>query len=287
MKESKVINIISSIIGSFLFSFGINVFIANLGFYSGGFAGISQLLNTLIKMIGIVPNNVEITGILYLLINIPVMLLALKMGKDFFYKTLLCVFIQTITFSLVPIPEVPFVENLLTSSVIGGIISGYGAGLVLKSKSSGGGMDVIGLYYASKHHGQSVGQVTLIVNVILYIIIFIVSNGNVETIIYSIIYAIATNATIDRMHTQNISVTATIISKDNTMGKYIIEETKRGVTALKAIGAYTDQETNYFVTIISKYEISRLKTLVKAKDDKAFVIINSNNVILGNYEKRL
>ena len=286
MKENKIIIIFKCILGSFLFALGINIFIANLGFYSGGFAGIAQLINTIIKFF--INFNNDITGIVYLLINIPIILLAyLKMGKEFFYKTLLCIFVQTITFSLVPIPDTPIVNDLLTSCIVGGLISGYGVGIILKSYGSGGGMDVIALYYASKPNGKSVGEISLIVNVILYIIIFIISNGNVETVIYSIIYAIVTNVTMDKLHTQNISITATIITKNNDISKYIMEETKRGVTSIKAIGAYTNEDTNYIITIISKYEIPRLKQLIKQHDNKAFFIVNSNNVLLGNYEKRL
>lgn len=287
MNNKRILNLLISLIGSILIAAAINIFIVNLGFYSGGFTGISQLLNTIIKMIGIIPPNVEITGIIYLVINIPIMFLAYKMRKDFFYSTLICVVIQTVAFSVIPIPETPIVSSLLTSSIVGGLIMGYGTGIILKSKSSAGGMDVIGLYFASKYKGQSVGRVTLIVNLILYAIIFIITSGDIEIIIYSIIYSIVTNLTIDKVHTQNITVTATIISKDNNMGKYLLNATKRGVTALKGIGAYTDEETNYYVTIISKYEIARLKQLVRIQDDRAFVIINNNSVVLGNYEKRL
>ena len=279
--------IISSI-GAAIFAVGLNLFVVPTGAYSGGFTGISQLIQTIISMFVDLPKNFEITGIIYFIINIPVIVLAVKsMSKSFVIKTATNIVIQTILLALIPIPEIMIVNDYLTCCIIGGMISGFGTGLALKSSGSCGGMDVVALYLTQKVPHFSVGKISIVINCVLFGLVYLLNSGDHKIVIYSIIFSVILNLTIDRVHTQNLSVTATIISKNDGIGEYLIKNMSRGLTALDGIGCYTGEKVNYLVMIISKYEISKLKRIVNEKDPKAFIIINDNKTIQGNYEKRL
>ena len=79
-----------------------------------------------------------------------------------------------------------------------------------------------------------------------------------------------------------------IFTKKDGVDQKIMDEMHRGVTKWEGVGAYTNDETNVMVTMISKYEIHQMKQLVKSIDPKAFVILDEGcNVVNGNYEKRL
>lgn len=54
------------------------------------------------------------------------------------------------------------------NGVIGGIVAGSGSWLILRGGSSGGGQDILGLYYTKKFPGFSVGKMSLIVNILVY-----------------------------------------------------------------------------------------------------------------------
>ena len=104
-----------------------------------------------------VPSGVDLSGILYFIINIPLFYMGLKvLGKEFAIKTFITVGIQSVFLVVVPIPAVPLIEDYLTACIIGGIIAGTGTGLVLRGRSSGGGQDIIAVSYT--HLWQSLSS---------------------------------------------------------------------------------------------------------------------------------
>ena len=81
----------NAILGSVMFAFGLNVFITPLSLYNGGFMGISQLIRTLIvHVFHFSFGQTDIAGIIYFLINIPLIYMAWsKMGKEFFARSII------------------------------------------------------------------------------------------------------------------------------------------------------------------------------------------------------
>ena len=139
--------------GSLMFALGVNLIIIPLGLYNGGFMGIAQLMRTfVVSVLHVpVPSGVDLSGILYFIINIPLFYMGLKiLGKEFAIKTLITVGMQSMFLVVVPIPAVPLIEDYLTACIIGGLIAGTGTGLVLRGRSSGGGQDIIGLCCSKK-----------------------------------------------------------------------------------------------------------------------------------------
>ena len=69
-----------AVAGDFIYTLGFNLLIVPIALYSGGFMGISQLIHHVVtENMGIyVPASLNLTGILYYLINIPIFLFGLK-----------------------------------------------------------------------------------------------------------------------------------------------------------------------------------------------------------------
>ncbi|MEG2328868.1 YitT family protein, partial [Anaerorhabdus sp.] len=105
--------------------------------------------------------------------------------------------------------------------------------------------------------------------------------------IYSIIYQVMFSFVVDKIHFQNIEISAMIFTKNREIKHIINKEMVRGVTYWKGMGAYTDEETEVLVTIVSKYEIPQLQKIIYDLDPKAFVIITDGLKVTGGYEKRL
>ncbi|MBX9138038.1 MULTISPECIES: YitT family protein [unclassified Clostridium] len=284
VKKVKEYGII--IIGALLFCFGINTFISPLGLYNGGVVGISQIIRTIVVEYIPVLKNFEIAGVINFIINIPLLLIAYKsISKKFFIRTVVSVIAQTIFFTVIKIPTLPIIDDQLAACLIGGIITGAGIGITLKAGGSGGGIDILGVYFTQKYKNFSVGKLGIIINAIIYGICAILFE--LPTAIYSVIYTTFFSLIVDKIHYQNINTTAMIFTKKKNIELGIMSEMARGVTCWKGEGAYTGEETKILVTVISKYEINQLKRIVLEKDPKAFIIFNEGLNVTGNFEKRL
>ena len=280
--------LLKSIIGIFLFSIAINLFIVPNNLYNGGVLGISQLLRTLIVNIFDLNMNFDISGILNFLINVPLFILAYhKISKSFFSRTLLCVLLQTIFLTFIPTLEVPLVNELITSVLIGGILAGIGCGMTLSAGASGGGTDIIGIVISEKSRKLSVGKIGLAVNIVIYSICGILYG--IEIMIYSIIYTVFTTLMVDNTHEQNICSTAIVFTKTKPtkLIKFVKEELNRDVTYWEAVGGYSSSKTYISYIVLSKYELQRLERNISDIDKGAFIVKSDGVGIDGNFKKVL
>lgn len=277
-----------SVGGNLIYCVGFNLLIVPMGFYSGGFMGMSQLAGLFLTE-GLhlpIPPEANITGIIYFAINIPLMYLGYRvLGKEFAIKTLVMTGMMSAFLVAIPIPETPYVEDYLTASIIGGIVCGLGSGLVLRGRSSAGGQDIIGLCCAKKFPGFSVGKVTIIINIFVYGVCMFLFD--IEIVIYSLIYATVLSLAVDRVHIQNINTSVMIFTKKIGISKAIMEQTGRGVTNWDGEGAYTNRTSYILFVLISKYEVAQLKRIVRNLDPDAFMIFTEGCSVDGNFEKRL
>ena len=92
---------------------------------------------------------------------------------------------------------------------------------------------------------------------------------------------------VDRGHLENIDVALMIFTKNKTVKEMIMKDNRRGVTTWIGKGAYTNNETEVLVSVVSKYEVNELKKKIRTLDKDAFVIITNVEDVSGGYEKRL
>ena len=95
------------------------------------------------------------------------------------------------------------------------------------------------------------------------------------------------NFVVDKFHVQNVMTTALIITKSDKLEASILSELTRGVTYWNGTGAYTKEGVYVLLTAISKYEVNKLKLIVKEHDKHAFIIFVNRVSVSGNFEKRL
>ena len=271
--------------GSMLYALGMNLFLTPLSLFSGGGVGLAQLITLFLENLVDV-GNLNLYGIIYLLINIPLLFLAyFQLGHQFFIKTLIGSGAISLFITMVPTLAVPIVDDYLTSVLIGGIASGAGVGLILIAGGSGGGIDVVAMWAAKKFRNASVGKISLYFNVMLYAVMLFLFDA--ETVIYSLIYTVIFTLILDKTHYQNINVRVMIFTKKDGIDKAINEQTRRGVTKWDGCGAYTKESTHVLVSCINKYEINDTMEMIQSIDPQAFIIVDENVIVNGNFEKRL
>ncbi|HAN57883.1 MAG TPA: YitT family protein [Erysipelotrichaceae bacterium] len=270
------------ILGSILYALSVNIFLTPLKLYAGGIVGLAQLIKTL----GFSHVSFDLAGMINLALNIPLFILAYKaMNKRMFFLTLLSVGIQTLVFSLAPIPLHPLLDDKLANIFIAGLLSGAGCGIVLTNGGSAGGLDLLGVYLTEHFENFSVGIMNLSFNAVLYTICAILFN--LGTAIYSIIFVATFALAIDRMHYQNVEIELMIFTHHPEIAQTIMHNYTRGVTAWEGTGAYTNAATHVFVTVVAKDEVKAIKKDILAADPKAFIIAHENIQVTGGYIKHL
>lgn len=276
------------ILGAFLFALGVNLFVVPVNLYSNGVLGIAQILRTLLDQLsgGYLSQYLDISGVINFLINIPLFMLAYRtISKKFFVRTLLSVLSQTVFLTFIMIPVSPIIDDILTNCIIGGMMTGFGMGLTLRCSGSGGGLDILGVYFTKKLPHFSVGKLSLLINLCIYVICAILFR--LEIAIYSAIYTACFTLVLDKTHYQNINVTCIIFTKHLDIQNKVLSEMGRGMTFWQGKGAYTKEDTYVMVSVISKYEINQLKHIIKSVDPQAFTIFFEGMSVDGHFEKRL
>lgn len=290
MKQSKIHHTIQSIFllvaGSAIFSAGLNLFIIPHGMFNGGFLGIAQVLEYIcVQLLHINTGSLPLSGIIYYLINIPLLFMAFKLNRDFFVKTMICVPLYAVLLTVIPIPATPILSDRLVSCIVGGLLAGVGAGMTLLSGGCGGGEEILGVYFCSRNANFSVGRMLIILNVFVFGSCLIMTDF--ETVVYSIIFSGITSVALDKVHLQNVTLDCVIITKKPNMEKLVIDTIGRGVTYWKGYGGYTGEETNIIQTIASKKEAIVLRREILKADPSAFVVFNEDVTITGNYQTRI
>ena len=237
--QNKWARVLIAVFATFLYALGVNLFVVPMGLYSGGVVGLSQIIRTLLAQAVELPAGVDIAGILYFLINIPVLYLAWRdLGRAFLIRTLICVGASSLFLSVIQSPAVPILDDPLASCLVGGILCGFALGLALTCGCSTGGLDVVGLCLTKRGSRFTVGRFSLGFNIVLYVACALLFD--IQTAIYSVIYTVFCSLFIDRGHQQNINVQVLIFTRDADpeLPRSIMSRLGRGVTYWEGKGAY-------------------------------------------------
>ncbi|MDY5943624.1 MAG: YitT family protein [Oscillospiraceae bacterium] len=286
--QNKWTRVAIAVVATLLYAVGVNLFIVPVGLYSGGVVGLSQVIRTLLARSVALPENVDIAGILYFLLNVPVLIMAWKeLGRGFLIRTLICVGASSFFLSVIKAPASPLLEDPLSACVVGGILCGFALGLALTCGCSTGGLDVVGLCLSKRGSRFTVGRFSLSFNVALYAACAILFN--IQTAIYSVIYTVFCSLFIDRGHQQNISVQVLIFTKDEDpqLPSNIMTRLGRGVTYWEGKGAYTGSDLRVLCVCVSKFEVAELQETVRELDPRAFFIVQEGVRIGGNFARKI
>ncbi len=264
---------------------GFQVFTVPLGFYNGGTVGLAQILRTLLAdRLGLAP-CFDIAGVFNLVFNIPLMLLAYRsLSRQFFARTLLCIAVQTLAVSLIHL-EQPLVTDPLTACLIGGLLGGAGVGIILRAGGSTAGFDILGVWLSKNKLPLGVGMLTNLMNACVYLVC--AALFDVQTAIYSLIFAFVCGLTTDKVHTQGVNCGVMIFTGSQRMYRLIMDSVQRGVTVWEGRGGRTGRHKYVYYTVVNKFEEMALRKVIESEDPDAFVVVSEEVRIYGNFIRRL
>ena len=261
------------IVGSLIVAFGFNLFLVPYGILSSGISGIAILIGL------ITPFDI---GLMNLLLNLPLIVLGyFKLGKLITYNTLICV--VSLSFFLYLLPVIPVADNVLLSTIFGGIIGGIGIGLILKYSGTSGGLDIIAMII-SRTSNFSVGLLLTGMNGIIVLISGIAFDWNIA--LYTLLSIYITGKVIDKIYTNHIKLTMQIVtSKGELIREDLLKNIYRGITITEGYGGYSKEKMDVLMTVVTRYEMLQVKKIVRNHDENAFINIFETVEVDGAFAK--
>jgi uncharacterized membrane-anchored protein YitT (DUF2179 family) len=258
--------------GIIVFVIGMNSILIPNKLLGAGVSGVAIIIHYLFPSADV--------GVTYFLLNIPLMLIGwFSISKRFMLYTILGMAFFSLAAAVLKTPPV-FLQDPILVAVFGGVVCGAGAGIVLRSLGSAGGVDILAIYVNNKF-GLRPGLTSFFVNAV--IIITGAYFFGLEIALYSLIYVFTSSKALDAVLTgfnQRLS-TVVISDKYQEIAKEIFEKVNRGATLLKAQGAYSGISKEVIFTITTLTELPKLKNVIFSIDPNAFVVVNSTLEVLG------
>lgn len=277
MKDKKkiIINFLKITVGCALFALGFDLFLEPNGLNAGGISGLSMVL---VELLG-----VGSIGLLSALINLPLFAIGgKKIGKEFFFNSLLGMILVSVfidLFSLLPIPE----TEVLIGALYGGVICGFGLGVVFSAGGSTGGSDIIVRLLKLRYQNVPIGMINTFFDMAVAVLTGIVFQS-VNRTLYSGVSIFVLGRVMDAVvYSFDYSKVAIIISKNyEEIAHRIGTRLDRGATFLEGQGVYSGQQTKVVLSAVKKQQISDLKQLVVDVDPDAFIIVQDAHQVLGD-----
>ena len=269
-------NIILIVSGSALFAFGAKAVVFEHGFITGGIFGISLLLYYLTDLLS--------PAIWSLLLNVPLFVIAwFFISRRFLFYSMLSIVTVTVCYEMVDLSL--GVTQQFYAALAGGVICGGGAGIILRSLGSGGGLDVIAILL-NRRFGISIGKFYMLFNVALFS--FSLTHLSIDLFIASVIFVFVSSVSLEYLLSMFSQRKMTfIISQANPqIAKELLE---RGwqATFIKAKGAYSGRDQDILMTITNNIYLKQLEEMVFTADQNAlFVVENTFNVLGSVFGRR-
>jgi uncharacterized membrane-anchored protein YitT (DUF2179 family) len=259
--------------GSALCAVAINGILIPREFLSAGFVGLALVIYYFVPALPV--------AWLYFLLNVPLFIIGWRfVGRRFFLYSLagMVIFSCAVEFIQVPSP----VQDKILSALLAGIITGTGAGVILRSIGSAGGLDILCVIMLQRFSVR-LGTTSLAFNSILLVagaLLF-----SLERALYTLIYVYVTSYILNLVVTGLSQRKAVFIisSQWEEISKKILYEIDRGLTIIKGQGGYTGQEKQIVYTVITFREYAQLKGIIKKIDPKAFMVVTETLDVMGHH----
>lgn len=265
------------IIGSLIYSAGLEIFLVPNNIIDGGIVGISIMASYLTG----IP-----FGVYMLVLNLPFLYLGYKqIGKTFAISTIISIIALSIfTEFLEPVPQIT--QDYFLAAIFGGIIAGAGVGLVIRQGGSLDGTEITAIILDRKT-SFSVGEVVMFFN------LFILGAAGFvfgwDKAMYSLVAYFIISKMIDVVLKGLDESYAVMIVSDEyeEIADALMHRLGRGVTYLHGQGAYTGDDKQVLYCVVTRLEVVKLKEIALEKDEAAFVTINPvHDIVGGRFKKK-
>lgn len=274
-RASKIMfDIFNFIVGAFVYSVGVNMFLAPKGISPGGVTGVATVVNYLTG---------TPTGAMLFVLNIPILILGfLKMGGVFILKTSFVTIVLSVTLDVSARVLPSFETDDILSSLFGGMLIGLGLSLVMLRGATTGGIDIIAKFINRIFRHLSVGKIILMADGVIILLTALVYK-NVESALYSSVAIYVATRVMDMLlyGADKGKIIYIITKQSNIICREINNSIGRGVTKLSVIGGYTGEQHAMLMCTVRVHEVAAVYDVIKEYDGRAFVVVSDAGEIIG------
>ena len=293
MKKTKVIVCIYDYVvitlGVILFVMAWQCFLLPNSMIDGGLTGASALLS---MVTGI---SVDIW---YFGINVLLLVLAwFILGRGFGLKTIYAILLSTALFRVLGSESMSWlwsvegsvlhVKEPILVPVIGGLLEAVGLAAIIMRGGSTGGTDILALI-VNKFWPITVGRFYLYADFVVITLLILVPGHCFTDVVYGYITMGVCSYVLDLIILGKDSTVQVLVFSDriDRIGDHITRDMERGVTALKAVGWYTQKDRMVLMVMLRRTELPELVKSIKEIDPKAFVtVVPANNVFGEGFDE--
>lgn len=258
-------------IGAVAMAVALEIFLVPNTIIDGGITGISMVLSKITPVA---------LGAFLFIFNLPFLFIGYKqIGKTFALSALYGIIVLSVTTVLLHDVQ-PFTNETILAVLFGGLILGFGVGLVIRYGGALDGTEIVAILLSKKLR-LPVGQIVMFINVFIFIVAGFVFGA--DSAMFSIFtYYIAAKVMDIVVEGLDESKSVTIISSDyEEISDAINDRLGRSTTLLYGKGGYSKEETQMIYCVVNRLEVSKLKTVVQEIDKNAFISIQNVADVLG------
>lgn len=260
-------------VGALLIAVAVRVFLVPNQVVTGGLTGAAQLLNSLL--------GTPVGGVV-LLLNLPLIIIGFRKlgGFVFGVRTIYTIVVMALAIDgLAPYAR-PVTADPLLYSLYGGLLDGIGMGLVLRSRGTAGGTDIIARLVETRM-GVQPGRTLLVLDAAIFAGAFF-SYGP-EKILYALLVAFVSSRAVDFTLAAGKGARQAMIitTQPEPIMNALLNDLGRGVTLLEGHGGYTGAQRSILLCILARSEVGALKAVIAGADPHAFVVIGEVDEVLG------
>lgn len=273
-KGAFITKILLIIAGNIIDAAGFTLFVVPAGLITGGTSG----LGLFVHRVSGIPVSVFV-----LVFNIFMLVLGFfLLGKKFAASTVLSSLCYPASIWLIERLSSGYVltDNIFLCTVMGGLLIGAGAGLVLRAGSSSGGLDIPSLIM-HKYTRVPVSAMIYVIDIIVLLLQAILDFG--DNVLYGVVLVLIYSIVIDKFQIIGKTMTQVKIISPHTLEirDSIFSELDRGVTLVQSRTGYLEKDTEMLLSVVSNREIVKIHRIVKEIDPDAFMIVNRVSEVMG------
>ncbi len=271
--RGKIKGLLSVVAGTIIIAVALDVFLVPADIAPGGVSGFAVIANHLTGL----P-----LGIFILALNIPIFIMGFRYFSRGFmlFSAFGMLLLSTFTDAFAAFPRMT--EDVLLSALYGGALLGLGIGIVFAAGCTTGGTDIVAQVLRKKFPFVSVGRFVLLIDAVIVGLAGFVF-GKWEVILYSSLALYISTVVIDLIVEGGASAKVAYIISDRQqqLADCISTELERGATVLHGSSFYSGDEKMVLLCVVHRYEVAKLKNIIKEVDQKAFVIFSDAREVLG------
>lgn len=274
-EKSKYKRFLKFFIGCLLVSISYNLFLAPNDLVAGGVGGIAIILNDLF---GLDYSVVILIGNIILL-TISFIFLGKEKTRGSILGSLVFPLCVKLTSNINAYINVETSE-LLLAAVFGGVLYGFGAGMIFKAGFTGGGTDVI-TQLLNKYLKLSMGKSLLCTDGTVVLLSSFVFGTN--KLLYSIITLYIISFISDRviLGVSDSKAFYIITDEEIAIKEYILKYLNHGVTVFNAKGGFAKEKQTVLMCVLPTKDYYKLKEGIAEIDPDAFFVVTDAYEVFG------